>query len=215
MSMVVTSCGGSKQAVQAYPGAGQTYMPPTQPKTDPVEEMVKNYTAEGYKTTSMAFTMYESIYAHRQKLLASTDNVEIVSDGVGASSTSAELNALNAAALKYATAAGSVVRGGMERDFGNSSEGGAYEVFHGTYVQDIQEMIIPLLKASMVFHKTDRDVDGRQVERVRVGYIVNEQNASQVRDKAFGHALEKSGLGMAFGETVRKYIQEMVRPSNE
>lgn len=208
---LITSCGSSKKAQQynvPYSQQPQVVVP-SQPKGgDPVEQMVKEYTADGFKTESMAFTMYESIATFRQKLISNSNLVEIVSDGEGASSFSAEMQAQNAAAIKYATAAGSVITGGMERDFGKV-EGGAYDVFHGAYVQDVASFVMPLLQKNMKFVKKSGD---NYV--VRVGYILDENSASKARNKAFDEALKKAGDGMTLGEGVRKYVKEFVKPEN-
>lgn len=208
---LIASCGSSKNAQQysgVYPQQSQVVVP-SQPKGgDPVEQMVKEYTADGFKSESMAFTMYESIATFRQKLISNSKLIEIISDGEGASSFSAEMQAQNAAAIKYATAAGSVIKGGMERDFGKV-EGEAYDVFHGAYVQDVASFVMPLLEKNMKFIKKSGNS-----YIVRVGYILDEAKALQARSKAFDTALKKAGDGMTLGGGIRKYVNEDIKPDN-
>ena len=65
-----------------------------------VKELVAQYTAEGYKTQSMAYSMTESMTKFRDKLQSNKNFIEIISDGSGASSFAAEMEALNAAGIK-------------------------------------------------------------------------------------------------------------------
>lgn len=207
---LLSSCGGSKQMANAgyYPYPQQGYVAP-QPnpvvEEDPVGDLVKQFTADGYKTQSMAYTMRESISKFRTKLQSNENLVEVISDGSGSSSFAAEMSALNAAGIKYATQAGSVVRGGMERDFG--ALGKDYDEFHGTYVQNVAKFVMPLMKAEMTFVKKEQ---GKYT--VRIGYLIDEAKASEARRNAFNEALKNQASGQVFGENARKYIDEMVKP---
>lgn len=173
-----------------------------------VKALAKEYAADGFKSTSMAYTMEEKIAEYRSKLKANPDLVEIVEDGKGASSFSAEMAAQNAAAIKYATCAGSIIKGGMERAFGNMGE--EYDKIHGNYVQNVAEFIMPLLKKYMLFSKRE---GGSYI--VRVGYLLEENSAKKAREKAFDATIENLANGHVFGEKVRKYVDEMVNPSQQ
>lgn len=195
LAMSMLSCGSSKHV--ANDG--------TIVEEDPVGNMVKEYTADGYKNQSMAYTMRESITKFRNKLQSNENLIEVISDGSGSSSFAAEMEALNAAAIKYAAQAGSTVRGGMEREFG--SLGKDYDNFHGAFVQNVAKFIMPLMKAEMTFVKQSQNGYS-----VRIGYIIDEDKAREARHNAFDEALKDQAHGMVFGENVRKYIDEVVRP---
>lgn len=199
---LLSSCGGSKQLANAgyNPQSNQVVV-----EEDPVGELVKQFTAEGYKTQSMAYTMRESIAKYRSKVQANENLVEVISEGSGSSSFAAEMSANNAAAIKYATQAGSVVRGGMERDFGTL--GKDFDNFHGVYVQNVAKFIMPLMKAEMTFVKKEQ---GKYF--AKIGYLIDEVKASEARHNAFNEALKEQANGQVFGENVRKYIDEIVRP---
>lgn len=208
-AMLLGSCGGAKQMVTYTPQPIQA--PVASPyngtiiEEDPVGDLVKQFTADGYKSQSMAYTMREIINKFRTKVQSNENLVEIISDGSGASSFAAEMSAANAACLKYATQAGSVVRGGMERDFG--SLGKDYDNFHGTYVQNVAKFVMPLLKAEMTFVKKEQNK-----YFVRIGYTLDEVKAAQARNNAFNEALQDEANGQIFGEQARKYVNEIVRP---
>ena len=170
-----------------------------------VKELVAQYTAEGYKTQSMAYSMTESMTKFREKLQSNKNFIEIISDGSGASSFAAEMEALNAAGIKYATQAGSVIRGGMEREFG--SLGNDYDKFHGTYVQNVAKFIMPMMKAEMTFVKKEQ-----KTYHVRIGYIIDEEQAKEARHNALNETLKEQAAGQVFGENARKFVDETVRP---
>lgn len=170
-----------------------------------VKELVAQYTAEGYKTQSMAYSMTESMTKFREKLQSNKNFIEIISDGSGASSFAAEMEALNAAGIKYATQAGSVIRGGMEREFG--SLGNDYDKFHGTYVQNVAKFIMPMMRAEMTFVKKEQNT-----YHVRIGYIIDEEQAKEARHNALNETLKEQAAGQVFGENVRKFVDETVRP---
>lgn len=170
-----------------------------------VKELVAQYTADGYKTQSMAYSMTESMTKFREKLQSNKKFIEIISDGSGASSFAAEMEALNAAGIKYATQAGSIIRGGMEREFG--SLGNDYDKFHGTYVQNVAKFIMPMMRAEMTFVKKEQNT-----YHVRIGYIIDEEQAKEARHNALNETLKEQAAGQVFGENVRKFVDETVRP---
>ncbi len=167
-----------------------------------VKQLVKRYTSEGYKSESMLYTMNEEITKFRQKV-ESGDYTVLTSDGTGASSFAAEASALQAAASMYATAAGSVISTGMEREIGNIGEN--YDKYHGSYVQNVQKYITPLLKKEMKFIKNNGNIIS-----VRVGYSINENSAKKAREEALDETVKTIAEGQAFGETVRKYVEQNV-----
>ena len=177
-----------------------------------IKELAATWSRDGYRSTSMAYTMEEKIAAYRLKLKNNPDLVELTSSGDGKSSFSAEMAAQNAAALLYATAAGSIIQGGIEREFGNLN--GNYDAFHGSYIQDVAKYIMPLLHKEMKFSKKDGNVYS-----VMVGYTLSEEKASEVREKAFDEALNEQKKtienGQDFGLKVRKYVKENVNPLEE
>lgn len=227
MVQMLLACGSSKNAQAPYAYQQQQYMPQQQqyvpqqqaqpqgtpqqqiqPRVDPVQQIVDEYTAAGFRSQSMAFTMYESIASFRQIFQSNPDAVEIVADGIGASTYAASMVALNAAATRYAMAAGSVIAGGLERDFGNIGEN--YDKFHGAFVQTVASYVVPMLQEKMKFVKKS----GNGYE-VRVGYVLMENRAKEARQRAVDEALQQVDNGQAFGAAVRKYVQEAVDPKKE
>lgn len=200
MIALFISCGSSKSITEGKDNHS----------SKAVSQLVKQFTDEGYKSSSMAFTMEEEITAFRKKLLSNSNLVEIFSEGKGPSSFAAEMAAQNAASIQYATAAKSVIEGGMEREFASTAENGGpnYEVFHGAYTQNVASFITPLLKKEMKFSKLE---NGNYY--VKIGYLIDENKASIAREKAFDKSLEKLANGQMIGEAIRKYVKEIVKPN--
>lgn len=167
-----------------------------------VKELVKRYNSEGYKSESMLYTMSEEISRFRQKV-ETGDYTVLTSDGAGASSFAAEASALQAAASLYATAAGSTITAGLEREIGNVGEN--YDIFHGSYVQNVQKYITPLLKKEMKFIKQNSNIVS-----VRVGYSIDEKSAKKAREEALDATVKTVAEGQAFGDAVRKYVEQNV-----
>ncbi|MBQ6747113.1 MAG: hypothetical protein IJR07_08730 [Bacteroidaceae bacterium] len=167
-----------------------------------VKELVKRYNSEGYKSESMLYTMSEEISRFRQKV-ETGDYTVLTSDGAGASSFAAEASALQAAASLYATAAGSTITAGLEREIGNVGEN--YDIFHGSYVQNVQKYITPLLKKEMKFIKQNSNIVS-----VRVGYSIDENSAKKAREEALDATVKTVAEGQAFGDAVRKYVEQNV-----
>ena len=167
-----------------------------------VKELVKRYNSEGYKSESMLYTMSEEISRFRQKV-ETGDYTVLTSDGAGASSFAAEASALQAAASLYATAAGSTITAGLEREIGNVGEN--YDIFHGSYVQNVQKYITPLLKKEMKFIKQNSNIVS-----VRVCYSIDEKSAKKAREEALDATVKTVAEGQAFGDAVRKYVEQNV-----
>lgn len=206
------SCKSSKNQTPYYGSYPQQQAPQqsvTPQTTDLVAEKVKDLQAEGFKSTSMVLTMYEQINVVRQKVLANPNLVEVNSEGVGVTSHAAEMMAINGAATKYAVEASSVIKGGMERDLGSLNQE-SWDAFHAAFIQDVSNFVANHLQKGYTVQKKE----GNNYV-VRTSYLLNEQEARQVREDAADAALKKIGAGMAFGEGVRKYVQEKVTPSVE
>ena len=168
-----------------------------------VKQLAKSYKSDGYKSESMLYTMEEEIIRFRQKVESGNYSV-LTSDGTGATSFAAEASALQAAASIYATAAGSSVKAALEREIGSVGE--YYDKYHGSYVQNVEKYITPLLKKEMKFIKQS----GNAIS-VRVGYSIEENSAKKAREEALDATLKTVADGQAFGDAVRKYVDEKVK----
>lgn len=207
-TLILSGCGASKKSQLAM------YQQPVSPQSsiasvvddDPVTEWKR----EGFKMTGAmsTFSMRQALDYHNSKILSDRDRFVAVmgtSEGAGMKDlTSASLVAQNDAAIRYAQAAGSVISGGIGREFANFSEQGAKLM--GAYTQKVSEYIMPLMKESFAIFK----VDG-EYYHVRTYYIIDEVSALKAREEAMDKALKETATEQVFGSSVNTWVKEFVK----
>lgn len=199
-TLVVCSCGSSKQAGT----------PSKSIATGP-EAKVKEWQADGYKIDGTR-TMYDKLVAHYAQIDANPSLIEVEGSGIGNEKSDARMYCLNAAAIQYATAARSVVAGGMSREFSNFTESGTKLM--GAYTQKVQEAISPFLKESVAVYRNTTQ-NGKDKVEYDIYYIVDETKVSQVRKDAMDQALKETATEQIFGTAVDKWVKEFVKPMEE
>ena len=194
----VWSCGSTKQ----------TTGPSDKSIASGPEDRVKELQADGYKIDGSR-TMYDRLVAHYAQLDANPNLLEVTGNGIGNEKTEASMYCLNAAAAKYATAANSIVSGGIARDFSNFTEPGTKLM--GAYTQKVQQAITPFLKESIAVYR-NTTVDGKSKIEFDIIYIVDETKVAQVRKDAMDQALKETATEQIFGTAVDKWVKEFVKP---
>ena len=204
----------------------QMYYPPYQQPTQPTtvqpelstsdkkvskrgtEAKVAEWESQGYTLSGAmsTFTMYDLLERHNNKLLS--DEVRYASAfGTGTDEDGelsvARIYALNDACTNYATAAGSVVSGGISRQFSNFGEQGLKLM--GAYTQKVAKYVTPYMKESVAVKRTTQK--GLEVE---VFYLIDEQHASMVRKQAMDEALRETATEQIFGTAVDEWVKEFV-----
>lgn len=196
-TVVICSCGSSKQAT----GPSDRSI-----ATGP-EAKVKEWQAEGFKIDGSR-TMYDKLIAHYAKLDANSNLLEITGNGIGNEKTEASTYCQNAAAIKYANAANSVVSGGISREFSNFTDQGTKLM--GAYTQKVRQAIIPFLEESVAVYR-NTTVDGKSKIEFDIIYIVDETKVVQVRKDAMDQALKETATEQIFGTAVDKWVKEFVK----
>lgn len=199
-TLVICSCGSSKQ----------TNTPSRSIATGP-EAKVKEWQADGYKIDGTR-TMYDKLVAHYQQQDANSNLIEVEGSGIGVEKTDARMYSLNSAAIQYATAASSVVSGGMSREFSNFTELG--NKLMGAYTQKIQNAILPFLKESIAVYRNTKK-DGKDVIEYDIYYLVDETKVAQVRKDAMDQALKETATEQIFGTAVDEWVKKFVKPMEQ
>jgi hypothetical protein len=232
IACVFASCGGTKQMVGSQPYYQQPVQQPyyQQPVQQPVyqqpvqqqpaasnavatgaEGKVKEWEKAGYSITgSYGFrTMYDVLSAVYKKMDADPERYEFFM-GSGKTTdgelSTARIYAQNAAAIDYATAAGSVVSGGLARQFSNFSELGTKLM--GAYTQKVAEQIVPYLKEAIAVKRTQNNV-----LEVEAYYLIDANAAQDVRKNAMDKALQETATEQIFGKAVDQWVKEFVSPN--
>ena len=187
---LAVSCGSSKKA--------------TVLETD-AQKRVKEWKSEGWKLTGAysTFTMESLLENHNAKVADEERYTSINGTGIGSELSDARMFAMNDATIQYATAAGSVVNGGMATQFSKMAESG--RKLMGAYTQKVAEFISPYMKESLSLY---RNLNGK-VE-VSAYYLIDEQNAGKVRSRAMDEALKETALEQVFGTAVDEWVKKFV-----
>lgn len=207
LTVVCVSCGPSRRA-QQLPYAPQQ----VQQTMAPDEDVVTEWKKEGYKLTGAmsTFTMRSCLDAHNKKVLENPERfvpLEGTSEGNKMSDlTSASLVAQNAAAINYAQRAGSVIEGGIARQFSNLAQSPQVTKLMGAYVQKVAQLIIPNMKESFSIYKEEENE-----YIVRTFFILDEDLAAKAREKAMQQALKETEMEQEFGNSVKMFTSEFVK----
>lgn len=200
IASVFVACGGQKSVA--------TSQPIPQSPTSGTEGKVKEWQSQGYTITgNYGFrTMYDVLYAMNQKIEAEPERYEVFM-GTGKTSdgelATARIYAQNNAAIEYANAAGSVVSGGVARQFSNFSELGTKLM--GAYTQKVAEQIVPYLKEAIAVKRTQNNV----IE-VEAYYLIDANSAFDVRKNAMEKALKETATEQIFGTAVDEWVKQFV-----
>lgn len=209
--MLVSSCGAQKAAT-----GSTTYQTTTSsgPIYKGTEGKVREWQNEGFKPSgsNSTFTMYDMLQMHNDKILSDPDRyISVFGTGQAKDKASARYAALNNAATTYATQAGSVISGGMSRQFSDMSED--VTKLMGAYTQKVQQYIMPYLKESVAVFKTENDIQtGKPEILFEVYYLLDEEKAMSVRKQAIDESLQETATEQVFGTAVDEWVKTFVTP---
>ncbi len=215
-TLAVCSCGASRTATQTTTQTTTTTTTTVQPVpskgvSSGPEGKVREWQADGYKIDGTR-TMYDKLVAHYAKLDANDSLVEVEGTATGTEKADARMYCLNDAAISYASAAKSIIEGGISRQFSNFTESGIKLM--GAYTQKVQSAIVPFLKESVAVYR-DATKNGKPVIEYDIYYIVDENSAAKVRKDAIDQALRETATEQIFGTAVDEWVKQFVRPTEQ
>lgn len=120
--------------------------------------------------------------------------------------STALIYASNSAGINYANACGSVISGGVARQFSNFGELGTKLM--GAYTQKVAEKILPFLHEAISVKRTQNNI--LEVESY---YLIDENDAYKVRKDAMDQALKETATEQIFGTAVDEWVKKFVRPN--
>jgi hypothetical protein len=194
--VAITACGGAKQVAQA-----------PSPKSG-AEAKAKEWQAEGFKTTGAysTFTMFDLLTSHNNKVLSDQERyVPLQGTATAGDLSTAKAFAQNDAALQYSTLAGSEVSGGIAREFSTISNDQKAKIM-GAYTQKVAKFIVPYMKESLSVYKIENN---KTV--VEAYFIIDEQNARNVRKQSIDEALKETAMEQVFGSAVDDWVKKFVK----
>lgn len=208
-ALIICSCGTSKTATQTT--STRTQQALSKSITSGPEGKVLEWQSDGYKIDGTR-TMYDKLVAHYAKLDANENLVEVEGTAIGTEKSDARMYCLNDAAISYASAAKSIIEGGISRQFSNFTESGIKLM--GAYTQKVQSAIVPFLKESVAVYRHGTK-NGKPVIEYDIYYIVDENNAAKVRKDAIDQALRETATEQIFGTAVDEWVKQFVRPTEQ
>ena len=213
MALFMVSCGSSKKSqnemmmmmmMQQMQGQNQNQAQ-TAPLVSEVDEKVQEWKAAGYQLTGAysTFTMKSLLVKHNEKAMDTERYQPLQGNGMGVEVSDARMYAQNDAAINYATAAGSVISGGLSRQFSNLGDTGIKLV--GAYTQKVAQFMAPYMKESFCLYRKN----GNKIEVVSY-YLIDQENAYQVRKNAMNHALKETATEQIIGQSIDEYVKQFV-----
>ena len=215
MALFMVSCGSSKKSqnemmmmmmMQQMQGQNQNQnQAQTAPLVSEVDEKVQEWKSQGYQLTGAysTFTMKSLLVKHNEKAMDTERYQPLQGNGMGVEVSDARMYAQNDAAINYATAAGSVISGGLSRQFSNLGDTGVKLV--GAYTQKVAQFMAPYMKESFCLYRKN----GNKIEVVSY-YLIDQENAYQVRKNAMNHALKETATEQIIGQSIDEYVKQFV-----
>lgn len=213
IALVMASCGSSKKSqnemmmmmmMQQMQGQNQNQAQ-TAPLVSEIDEKVQEWKSQGYQLTGAysTFTMKSLLEKHNEKAMDTERYQPLQGNGMGVEVSDARMYAQNDAAINYATAAGSVISGGLSRQFSNIGDTGNKIV--GAYTQKVAQFMAPYMKESFCLYRKN----GNKIEVVSY-YLIDQENAYQVRKNALNHALRETATEQIIGQSIDDYVKQFV-----
>ena len=232
VTAILTSCGAKRNVAQSGYGQQPPYyqqpysqqsqqnpyqqqQPQQQPvnnqpigQEDEAREKTNEWQKAGYTITGAygMRTMYKVLSLMYQKIDAEPERY---SPFMGHGQTkdgelsTAMIYASNSAAINYANACGSVISGGVARQFSNFGELGTKLM--GAYTQKVAEKIVPYLQEAISVKRTQNSM-----LEVEAYYLVDENEAYKVRKDAMDQALRETATEQIFGTAVDEWVKKFV-----
>lgn len=169
------------------------------------DERIKEWKEQGYQLTGAysTFTMKSILEMHNQKAKNTERYQALQGNALADELSSCRTFAQNDAAINYANAAGSVISGGITRQFSNFGETGTKLV--AAYTQKVAEFLTPHMKESFSLYRKS----GNKIELMTF-FLVDQENAYNVRKNAMDAALKETATEQVFGTSVNEWVKEFV-----
>ena len=165
---------------------------------------MKEYEKGGWKIFGTSHTLDVALLAHYDNL--TKDGVtEVMGTAVSSNKNIGKDKVLMSACVTYAQKIGSNIKGRIVEDMGSvvSTE----EHFYEAYENSIQAEIKGELRNSYSIYRPV-EIQGKEAYEFQTYYIVDENEASRARIRAFQNAAKESAVAQKYAEQVSEFINE-------
>lgn len=225
--LFMASCGSSKksqndqmmqmmmmmmQQQQQNQNQNQNFYQPQQQGTvlvSETDEKIQEWKSQGFQLTGTysTFTLKSLLENHNQKAMDTERYEPLQGNGEGSEISDSRMFAMNDAAIQYAVAAGSIIEGGMTRQFGSMTQLGTKIV--GAFVQKVPEFMIPSMQESFCLYRKN----GNKTEVIAY-YLIDQTKAYQARQKAMDAVLREVEVEDAVARSTVDLARELAGGKN-
>ena len=170
---------------------------------------MKEYEKGGWKIFGTSHTLDVALLAHYDNL--TKDGVtEVMGTAVSSNKNIGKDKVLMSACVTYAQKIGSNIKGRIVEDMGSvvsTEELAEFEHFYEAYENSIQAEIKGELRNSYSIYRPV-EIQGKEAYEFQTYYIVDENEASRARIRAFQNAATESAEAQKYAEQVSEFINE-------
>ncbi len=170
---------------------------------------MKEYEKGGWKIFGTSHTLDVALLAHYDNL--TKDGVtEVMGTAVSSNKNIGKDKVLMSACVTYAQKIGSNIKGRIVEDMGSvvsTEELAEFEHFYEAYENSIQAEIKGELRNSYSIYRPV-EIQGKEAYEFQTYYIVDENEASRARIRAFQNAAKESAVAQKYAEQVSEFINE-------
>ncbi len=170
---------------------------------------MKEYEKGGWKIFGTSHTLDVALLAHYDNL--TKDGVtEVMGTAVSSNKNIGKDKVLMSACVTYAQKIGSNIKGRIVEDMGSvvsTEELAEFEHFYEAYENSVQAEIKGELRNSYSIYRPV-EIQGKEAYEFQTYYIVDENEASRARIRAFQNAAKESAVAQKYAEQVSEFINE-------
>ena len=170
---------------------------------------MKEYEKGGWKIFGTSHTQDVALLTHYDNL--TKDGVtEVMGTAVSSNKNIGKDKVLMSACVTYAQKIGSNIKGRIVEDMGSvvsTEELAEFEHFYEAYENSVQAEIKGELRNSYSIYRPV-EIQGKEAYEFQTYYIVDENEASRARIRAFQNAAKESAVAQKYAEQVSEFINE-------
>lgn len=176
---------------------------------------MKEYKKDGWKIFGSSRTLEVALLSHYDKLNLGGENVYEI-EGIASAFKSKNVGkqiAINDACNKYATQAGSHIKGRIVSDMGSNADdiSSEFDHFYAAYERLVEKEIRGEMSESFSIIRDN----GNGSYEMHTYFIINEEAATKARIRALENAAKESEAAQKYAEKVSKFVREGFEPSEE
>lgn len=170
---------------------------------------MKEYEKGGWKIFGTSHSLDVALLTHYDNL--TKDGVtEVMGTAVSSNKNIGKDKVLMSACVTYAQKIGSNIKGRIVEDMGSvvsTEELAEFEHFYEAYENSVQAEIKGELRNSYSIYRPV-EIQGKEAYEFQTYYIVDENEASRARIRAFQNAAKESAVAQKYAEQVSEFINE-------